>query len=75
MVEVIAEEKIYTLMLDFNDIMIKYNETNKLDNILYPIVTITNCDTELSSMYNNCIDIDNQSDFVKEGCECRTNLL
>ena len=75
MVEVEARGKTYTLILDFNDIMIKYNETNKLDDILKPIVTITNCDSELSSMYNKCIDIDNQSNFVKKGCECRTNNI
>ena len=60
--------KNYTLILDFNKIVEDYMNGQPLDDILEPIVTITNCDLIRSINYNQCKDVD-QSD-----CKCATNF-
>ena len=57
----------FTIILDFNDIVDKYEKTKKLDKILLPVVTITNCLIKDSMLSNRCIS------NKKSECKCVTN--
>ena len=60
-------DKNFTLILDFNNIMINFKDGDILDDILYPTITITKCDIDKSISYNMCENKDLD-------CECRTKI-